>query len=643
MSPRYLSARHLTITACLISLFLVANFSRAGELASPSSVPGRSVGPSPAELAQFVRGAIDTAPYDAQARFRTDQAALKAAFAELEAYLARSRQHGRAWHDYLRNDELAAALAEAEVGDLAQLEAILRRYQSGHAGLELAPFHNVHDALVEYCCGLRVVRLLDPSAEYTDRLTRLADLIESNRRRGRSLDEIASSIAWLDEHRMAPEVVAALREEYVQPNLFAQISGLAICGQLDRQLDERMSIRNMINGARVTGTGHLRGQVRFELEPNADVAAIRMKVRGTIDTVTTARSGPVGLEGWGRTLLTGDKLLLADGTTVRSQPAVVSAQTALHPTGVWSTFRGPVLDRVARRVGWQRNLDSLPSSERTVSRRAERDLQQRIDAEATELVTKINQTFIDELRVPLSKQGIFPANLRLSSTRDHVRLGATVVDHGQLAALSAAPPLNGQALVSVTMHESLFNNMADTTLSGRTLQSTELAGVLAKMLGEAPFGFDNVDGVPWELTVAEGTPLEVRLADGGLTVTISCRKITAGPEVFDVPFAVSARYRASIEGPAVVLHREGDLGVAGPALGGIGKLSDGVTDSQAIIAERFRMLFQEELRFTVDQLPFALPIEDKLVPTQLEMQEGWMLVSFDKEPATLRTEIVSGR
>lgn len=638
MSPRYRSALFRLIFAFIFGSHLAAAAAEAEEAAARPAAVNDPVSARTAELAQLVRSAIDREPFHALDHFAADRTELLATFQRLEAYLSRSRLHGAAWRKHLRSDELGAELAKAESADLSHLESILERYRSGHAGLELAYFRDVHGSLADYCRTLRVVRLDDRSAEYRDCLTRLATTLEHKRLRSRSFQEIGASLAWLERHGLADDVVHALRHEYVQPNLVAQLSSAAICSQLDRELDERLSINNMINGAHVTGIGRLQGSVRFTFVPNSESAAIQMQVRGTIDTVTTARSGPVGLGGRGRTQVTGEKLILADGETVHSLPAAVSAETTLRPTSVWSTFRGPLLDRVARRAGWRKNLEQLPSSERTVSRRAERDLRRRIDTEAAELVAALNQTYVEELRVPLSKQGIFPSHLRLSTTRDHLRLGATVVNGGQLAALSPPPQLNHQAIASVAIHESFFNNIADTTLSGRTLQASELAGVLEKLLGEAPFGFDNVDGVPWELTVAEGTPLEIHFAEGSLTVTIGCRKITAGPEMFDVPFAVTARYGAEIVGDAVVFHRQGDLGVAGPALGGIGKLSDGVTDSQAVIAERFKMLFQEELRFTADQLPFQLPGEGKLVPSELEMNDGWLLLSFDRERAKLTRE-----
>lgn len=597
---------------------------------------------SRAELAEFVRGTLDRTPTASPPPLQTDRANLLAAFRRQEEFLARSRQHGTAWQKHLRSHELATELAKPDGGDLASLDALLRSYESGHAGLELKQFRDVHDALAQYNRSVRAARLADSSHEYQHQLLHLAETLERQRLRSRSYQEIASALAWLEQHGFAPEVVAAVRGEFVQPNLLAHVSGDTICSQLNRQIDERLTINNMINGARVTGRGHLTGNVTFELVPHHERAAIRMRVDGKMDARTTARSGPVGLAGIGSTRLTGEKLILADGDIIHSLPATVSAETHLQPTGVWSTFRGPVLDRLARRISWQRNLESKPSSERTVSRRAEHDLRQRMDAEAATLVASLQQAYVDELRVPFSKHQIFPQQVRLSTTREHLRLDATLVAPGQLAAMTPPPELDPSSLVSVAIHESFFNNLTDTALSGRTLQSTELAKVLEKLLGETPFGFETVDGVPWELTVAEGTPLDIRLADGGVTVTISCQKIVAGPEMFDVPFAVSAKYLAAIEGDAVVFRRQGGLGVAGPALGGIGKLSDGVTDSTAVIAERFEMLLQEELRFTADQMPFPLPVEGKLVPTRLDLRDGWLHLALDTELATPPTAIATG-
>ncbi|MBX3411537.1 MAG: hypothetical protein KF708_02375 [Pirellulales bacterium] len=607
----------------------------------PSGVPGPATR-SRAELAELVRSALDDPRADAAQQLSRDHAALVSAFQRQEDFLRRSHAHGAGWQRHLQSGVLAAELAKTNGGDLARLAAILPAYKSGHAGLERQPLYEVRGTLEQYCRSLRAARLDDPAHEYHEHLTRLAQTLERGRLRSRSYEDIAASLAWLDQHGFAPTIVAALRDELVQPNLSVQLSGRALCSQLDRTLDEALTINDTLNGAHVTGRGRLTGHVTFDLVPHHDRAAIRLRVDGQIQTRTTARSGPVGLEGTGLTHLTGQKLILADGDTFQSLPAQVSAETRLRPTGVWSTFRGPVLDRAARRIGWQRNLDSLPSSAWNVSRRAERDLRRRIDAEAATLVASLEQAYIDQVRVPFSRHHIFPERVGFRTTHEHLLLDATLVAPGQLAAMSPPPTHDSAAIASLAIHESFFNNMTDTALSGRTLQSTELAGVLEKMLGETPFGFESVDGVPWEITVADHAPLEIRLGEGDVHVTIRCCKVVAGPEMFDVPFAVGAKYLATIDGDAIVFHRQGGLGVSGPAVGGIGKLSDGVTDSTAKIAERFEMLLQEELRFTADLLPFTLPITGKLVPKRLVLSEGWMHLALDTTPATPPTAIATG-
>ena len=153
------------------------------------------------------------------------------------------------------------------------------------------------------------------------------------------------------------------------------------------------------------------------------------------------------------------------------------------------------------------------------------------------------------------------------------------------------------------------------------------------MHGSVPSAFDNVDGVPWSLTLAKSGPLEVRLDDGTLRITIRCQKITAGSEEFSIPFTVNAQYRGSIDGDAIVLIREGEVELNAALLGAQTKMNDGLTDSRDKLAERFEILLQEELRFTSSQMPFEPPAGMEIVPSEFRIDEGWLLVAFDLQAA----------
>jgi len=578
--------------------------------------------PTAGELANFARAGMQRGVEPDQLAARTE--ALNSAFESLEAHLSQ-RRTGPGWRAYLNWDALSEQLARHDGGDVDRLEGVLDRFQGGHAGLESATFRDVAGALESYCRSLRTARLDDRSGALAECLDGLATGLVKYERRGREryLEQVASNLDWLERHDLGGEVVRAVRRKYVRPNLCAQIDGPLLLSPYEQTIDESFAIRDQMNGALITGTGRLTGRLSFELVPSDERAAIQLAFDGTMRSRTTGHAGPVGFSTSGTTRLDARTWLFANADGMLARPTEANAQTSLHNHGVWSNVRGPLRSRIVTRIGGRRIAASRGSSERTVSRQAQRDLERRLEAQIRELVNTLNESYVQMIRVPLSVQGLFPADLRVSSTDAHLCLKATQAASGQLAAMSPMPALPKATAMSAAIHESAINNSTSTLLSGRTIESYELADILEQMLGSVPDDFDNVDGIPWSLTLSKSRPLEVGFDDQLFEVTIRCEKIAAGPEEFNVPFSVTAVYRGNIEDDAIVFRRQGDVKFSSPMM----TQELGEQGEQA--ADRFRTLFAEESRYTVDQLPMELPPNVEIFPTRLDSEDCWLVVAFD--------------
>jgi hypothetical protein len=583
--------------------------------------------PSGRELASKLREGMTPAVRS----LATQKSQLLRSLTEIERSLAQRKQTGAEWRAHLRMDELGALLGQEEGPALEPLVSILDRFETGHATLERPEFRAAREALGGYCREVRWSSLDGSEAELTKCLDRLALALEKSdeKRSTRALQEVGECLAWCDAHGVKLPLVQTVRRIYVQPNLIARVNGQLVFGQFEQQIDEQIPIRDSMNGATVRGSGHLKGKVRFELAPDDRRAAILMRFQGTMSSQITGQAGPVGFAGGGNTRIAGEKWMYADEHEVRSLSAEADADTSMRMHSVWSNFRRPLFDRIARRIGWRQVQANRPSSEQHVSRKAERDFSQRFDQQAREIVAAMNDSYVNMVRVPLRQQGVFPTQLRLSTTRKQLAITATLAEGAQLAAATAAPEADEQAGASMVMHESLLNNAANQTLAGKTLESSELAASLEPILGRIPTGFDSVDGVPWALTLMEKDPLEVRFSPEGMRLTIRSRRITSGAEQIDIPFTVSADYRGEIDGKSMVFTRQGGLELLSPTQSGDwSKLNDGVTDSRAEIQQRFEMLLQERIVYTMDQFPLQLPGHE-LVPTRFETSEGWLLMTLD--------------
>jgi len=590
--------------------------------------------PTGADLAQVARKAAeDTQTLQALSLEATRSGVLKS-LGQVEQCLGRLKTSGAGWRSHLMCDELKR-LTEQGTPEVQPLEVILARYDTGQATLERAEFLGARAAIETYCQQARWAQLNEREAAAEECLLRMAECLENcaGKQSERQLKAVGKCVAWCEAHGVAPQLVSAVRRTYGQPNLLARFRGDLMFGQFEQRVDERIPIRDSMNGASVRGSAHLTGRVTFALSPNDEQAAIKMLFHGSMRSQITGQSGPVGFAGGGRTKIQAEKWMVADSHEVKSLAAEAEAHTSMQMHSVWSSFRLPLLDRIARRVGWNQIQATRSSNEQNVSRKAERDFSRRFDQQASEMVAAMNESYVEMLRVPLRERGLFPSTLRLSTSRTHLGLRATLASGAQLAATTTAPELTDEADATAILHESLLNNLANTSLAGKTLESSELAAVLEPIIGSVPAGFDQVEGVPWALTLQESDPLEVRFSAEGLRVTIRSRRITAGAEQIDIPFAVSANYRGEIVGRAVQFTRQGGLALISPMQSGDwAKLNDGVTDSRAEIQQRFEMLLREQLEFTMDQVPLELPNQE-FVPKRFETSDGWLLMTMDAEPA----------
>lgn len=584
--------------------------------------------PRAVELAALARVDTRDTAFIGPAQLSASRLALEGAFARLQGFLVRGGANGQAWLSYLQCEDLARELRDSNATDLERLTTVLAAYESGHAGLERPEFRDVQHALIVHCQNLRAAQLEDQSAAFRTNLELLAEHLEqaANQPETSTPKEIGARLAWFDQHGFASPVVRAVKRHYLQPNLYLQINGDLIFRNFEQTIDEPVVQSMSLNGANVRAQGRLTGRVTFQLEPNAEQAAVNMLLHGIVQSSVVGQAGPVGFAGTGTTRVDANKHMFLNADGVRSELAAADAQTSLAMHSLWSRFQLRPLDRVARRVGWNRIDETQGSNESQVSQRVEREITQRFEQEARDMIGELNDAFFNMLQVPLRKYGVFPRELHMSTTDQDIRIRATLAAAEQLAAHSSPPEFGGKSVMTMAMHESLINNSAAIALAGRAIQSEELANLLEQLIGQAPEGFDSIDGIPWSMTMDDDAPLEVRLHDGTLAIIIRFKTLVVGGETFDGPFAVTAIYRGAIEGNAVELCRQGDLDFILPAQS---IPTPDQADLLERIRERFAMILTEQMQFSPSQLPFEMPPGVELAPTAFEIANGWLLFAVD--------------
>ena len=559
------------------------------------------------------------------------QSRLATAVSRLGRYLDSGGANGAAWKLYLRFDELSAALRDAEHAQPDALEHVYERFRADQAGLELPVFHDVTLALRDWLDDL--YRQTHPVAQedVQRRIEQLTASVESYQQRpdADELAKIAAALGWLSRHGQAGELVASLRERLSRPNLHVHLSQRLITAATDRPADDVEDVRDVILGTTVIGRGHTLGHVRTRLVPSQRYALLETEIEAVNEAQTVGYNGPARVGSVSRTELKGRKRFMLDANGFAVWPADATAQTRSQTYGVWSNKHGCV-DRLVRRVAQKRLGQQKASGEQVASQHARGRLARRLDAEANGQLAQSNAEYLGRFRNPLYRTGHLPREMRFSTTADDLQLVALHDSPARLAAPLPPPePAVGLAM-SVRLHESLANNLAEDFLAGRTLDQERLEQLAVRLFGRLPKQLvDDEQRGPWSITFAQHDPITLRIENDTATVTLRGREFASDLRKFRTPMNVTTRYRLRRERDAVRAVREGELEILPPGFTRGKRISPRLSGVRNLLKRRFEKIFTPEIASRGLVLPGQWSRAGRLDLVQLEAHEGWLALGWD--------------
>ena len=301
------------------------------------------------------------------------------------------------------------------------------------------------------------------------------------------------------------------------------------------------AIDDVILGTSIHGTGRTVGQTRAALGADPDTAAKFATFNAVLNAVNSSnnigRNGPVCIYTTGQTTLAAWKRFWIDETGVHVLPAVACPRPARRSTtSVLS--KDAKLSRISpggARASKRRRLRPLPdSTPGSASARGSMPRPIRWSPKPTsDSETKV--------RTPLENWRAFPRSLKFFTQPWALAIEGQTVTKAQLAAPNAPPQLACQAdsssaesIISVCIHESEINNVAENVLIGMKLDedmvqrwALELFGSVPEKLkpdqNQEPFTI----GFPPE-RIPRLRPVEVSFADNGFTVTLHGQDFISG-------------------------------------------------------------------------------------------------------------------
>lgn len=539
-----------------------------------------------------------TAEQEQQARRRVQQTA--------DELLMRLGSQADSWRAYLDWERLEPVLAGEQLPtrrQLASLAEVSDRLYANHPGLELPEFRRFRDALDEYravapwrsaAAGGR-----DPSEDYARLLDGLATQLERlGQQRTTETPWLASRVLGaVDQLGDSPELVAAVRSKYAQPNLYATVSGDFVNAIPREPVDQTRPVDQCILGTHILGQSRTLATVRFELVPWPDAIALVARFDGNAYARTNGYHDPVRIRSTSTTALSAVKRVHFSDAGFVTGAAVTDAETNSQIHSIAKTG-GRFAHKLIERIAWKRAGESQGDSERVGARNAAEQLRESFDAELAAAVAEGRASYESKVRTPLVRQGFFPEILHMASTATDLNIAAALARRDQLGADGPAPATPAGHDLTLRLHESAVDNYLAVALGGVKL-GQDAADAPMTITGDAPPWLkkaatakppeatpqtappaavgpslepaDGADGDaagdddraaprfrPWSLTFNSEAPIGVTFVDGQLHVRLRAALLASEEDEYR-NWDILIRYRVEQAGDRVVLVRTGDI------------------------------------------------------------------------------------
>jgi hypothetical protein len=568
-----------------------------------------------------------------EAEVQTARKNLEQKLAALRSYLVNHPSTGGGWSKYLLLDEMTKELAK---GDKTDPEVFyydyLPLYTQGHAGLEAAQIRETGQAIHAFADVLTAKKNPEASIHHTQRIGELSELAAKLAAEKGNVDtsSFADLLGQLAANRQNPELVAAARRLYSEPNVIFLAKKNLIATAMSNHIDEVAPLTDTILGTAIRGTSHTRANTYVNLRNNPSRAEIDLNLVGNVTSRTAGFNGPAVVYSNGNTSINGHKLLWldADGWHTENN-ASASAKTNTTFTGFGATrglFKGLITN-----VASQRAQQSKGTAEMIAASHAADRVENRLDAQAPALIANANRDMRKNFRGPLDRWGIFPEDIRFSSDTQAIHGRALAANSYQLGAPLPPPKVEfrGNHDIELRLHETAINNSAFTAFAGRTVTRQEVEGWFKRNNNKVPDELQDEEQRDWSIVLDDSRPLHMTIADGGFEVEIRGTKWTSGENTYPA-MNVKAKYKLEVTPAGVKAVRQGELDITPPDYKPGAGLTNEQTYLKRILARRFEKILKPEIAGEGIQLKGRLANYGKLYVRMVNSQNGWLQAALGK-------------
>ncbi len=466
----------------------------------------------------------------------------------LERALIPGSEQGEAWKTYLHWKGVQQQLAPEKQLDLRALRSTLHQLRKGHPGLERPEFQAVIlPAQRLFDLGL-VSQVKDQAAYFKRQAAELGNYLD------RDPAVVDPRASWQIERRLArwasvspqARVVTAANRQLCRPNLHfvAQQRVLKLLAR--RPVSDTRPLRDNILGTRLTGTGRTAGQVTLSLLPSASSARLVFSLDGSIASQTRGVNGPVLIRSTGDTSFHGAKVVELTNERFHILPANIDAKTSTRTRSI-TKLGGRFGKRLVESIAHKKVAEARGQANAIASRKAESQVADEFNRQVLDEVRFARKRYDNLVRKPLRRRGAEPQEVTFSTTSGSLHTTALVASPQQLGA-AGLPPSAPSGDLSVRLHQSAINNLANAFLAGATIsrqsadQPTSIDVVLPPRLKKAienqrekrspEPAAETSKFRPWSIKLRDDRPVSFVFSEGQITALVHTTAITSGQESF---------------------------------------------------------------------------------------------------------------
>lgn len=558
--------------------------------------------------------------YVAPRNYSIDSALLVSRLKDAKKAL-QSTEDIKGWNDYLmleRIEALATGQITSKEEQVALARGFLRRVTSTRVSpdqikvLRSASIHRLAD---------QIHPLTIQPVDYRKLILDI-EAIETHpvHRCGADIAESVESLRF-SEHPEVGAVAWAVNTHYRNANVRLSVSEAFLNRLMPRGQVTTQPVQQRILGADTRGASRARTNLAVDLLPDSEAWRFRIKLEGSIDSSTQSNRNGATFVNSGSANVQTHRELRIDGQslTINGSPARVESVDSLRRFSTdWDSM--PIVGDMIRYVAHREFVQSRPVAKRITQRLIAKQTDEEFDKQLRTQISTAQERLESRFLGPLQSLQLSPLVMDMQSTDNRLIARYRLADSTHLSAHTPRPLAPSDSQLSLQIHQSIFNNLAERAIdTDRDWSIQQLADSLADLLQQPRTPLPGE--TPNDVTVrfASSHPISIEFEEGKMELTLRIASLEQPGRMHMKNFIIRSSYAANVRGLQAELMRDGVISVDGHRLGSRDRLP---------LRAIFNKVFSE--RTSIPMVAQSLlddPRSQGLVVSQFEMQDGWLAIA----------------